>query len=231
MHSPWLTLFVALALSPAAWASPHADLAPLTTVGTTAKYRVTTVEPGNSPLVAEEEWKVAEVKGFGPGHLVTIVITDLDSSGEPAGDRQVEYVVHGTKFYDVSRLERGSRAPDLSPEAIPTWLPLFDVAKLSKPEVTRYPDNPLAYVRHEVQPEFKLDSGTAYKGVVHATRNRGDTETTDEWWYSPKDGVLRIQLQLPSIAGGAKITWERLGGAPAAEPAPKKAKEKSKKKP
>lgn len=209
-----LSVLVALgvwsAASPAQAKGGAKDLDLFTTVGTKWAFDVTEQEPGGSTQTAYEEWHVAKTEPFGSAMKSYIVLSEIDRESGSSMERQVEYAVRGKQFFDISRLEKGRHALSVEEGELDSWIPLMDLSKLGKAAtVVRYPDNPLAYVRYEVVGEFRLPSGTTYKGVVHATRNRGDTETTDDWWYSPSDGVLKIQLKMPEIAGGTTITWVR----------------------
>lgn len=187
----------------------HSGLKAWTTVGENWTFKVTEVEPGGRVSERTEIWKVAEVERFGKAKRVIVVMSEVGEEGSMS-DRQLEYVVDGTKFHDMSRLEKGRRVPDFAPEDLAERIPLFDTSKAGKEaKVSRYPDNALAYVRYQKVGKYTPPGGKEFKDVIHATRRRGDTETQSEWWYSPKQGLVAIKLTLPAIAGGTTMTWSR----------------------
>ena len=124
---------------------------------------------------------------------------------------QAEYIIQGSRIYDVSWLERTRPTDYIEMENLKHHLPLFDAKKASaKAQVVRYPDNALAFIRYEKLAKFKANNGKSYKGVIAAIRNRGETDPTDKWWFHPRHGIIQLELHFPGAGGGGKMTWKRL---------------------
>ncbi|NUN15940.1 MAG: hypothetical protein HUU55_20125 [Myxococcales bacterium] len=184
-----------------------------TTPGTEWSFEVTMSEPGKPNDVHIELWRIAEIKPVGSIQRIFVVVTEEGQDG--LRDTQIEYASDGTKFHDLAWLTRARPAATFDADMLKERLPLFDTsAAKAEAIVTRYPDNPLAYVRYQLLKEFKAKNGKTYNDVIWATRNRGDTEPTDEWWYSSREGIVQIYTKIPEIGGGGEVTWARTDKRP-----------------
>ncbi len=183
----------------------------LVTPGTTWSFVVTIKEGTGSTRTVDATWHIDDVAPFGKGKKVTIVVTERDPSEGSAVDREIEYVIIGSRLYDVGRLEPGRPVEDVSPAELAKWPALIDASKLKKKGATvvRDPRDPLAWTRFERLASFKDRGGTTWKGVIHATHRRGETDTTDEWWYSPRHGIVQLHLSFPALVGGVEMWWQR----------------------
>jgi hypothetical protein len=206
----WTLFAVAFFFSATALAKPHSALKPLLKKGNSWTFERTLLEPGSEPKVNTEIWTVDSTESIGQGATkVIIIIKEMVLPYERF--TEVEYVIKGNKFYDISWLERHRPTPYFSVEELADRIPLFDAKKASKrAEVTRYKDNALAFVRYEKLSKFKANNGKSYSGVIHSMRNRGDTDPTDQWWIHPRNGIIQIELDFPIAGGGGKMTWKRI---------------------
>jgi hypothetical protein len=207
--SIFITLAVAILLSASiAIAKPNAAFRTLTKLGTEWTFERTMNEPGKGPLVNMETWTVQEVEKFGKNAArVVFVVVELTPRERY---HQVEYFVQGNEFFDVHWLDRLRPNPNATLEQAAKMIPLFDVKKASKkPQITRYVEDALAYVRYVKLGRFKASNGKTYRSVIHSERNRGDTFPTDKWWFDTKKGLVQMELHFPGSSGGGTVTWKR----------------------
>jgi hypothetical protein len=206
----WALFSLLFLFGTTAMAKPHSALKPLLKKGNSWTFERTLTEPEADPKVNTEIWTVEDVESLGNGaKKITIVIKELVEPYERF--TIVEYIVQGSRIYDISWLERHRPTPYVSVEELGDRIPLFDAKKASaRAVVTRYKDNALAFVRYEKLKKFKANNGKSYSGVIYAIRNRGDIDPTDKWWFHPRQGIIQIELLFPIAGGGGKMTWKRI---------------------
>ncbi len=191
-----------------AQAKPHKDFRALTKINTEWVFDFVDQTPAGGGETSKQTWTVAEATPMGKG-AVRVILLQLEEKDGRERDSQFEFIIQGSKLYDISWLERTRPTEDVGVGDLPKRSPILDIKKTGKATVIREKGNPRAWVRYEKLKSYKAANGKTYKGVYAFERNRGATENRDQWWYHPKAGILHAVMTVPTLGGGGKFIWKR----------------------
>lgn len=184
---------------------------PLITEGQEWIFDVTAQQPDGTKDTWTERWSVNSVElmeGTGGAKRIYIDIEKPDGGGD-LPETTIELVLKGSALWDVYTLDR-MRPPATRDVAriVANRDPLVDFAKVSaKAIVARKDADPRKFVRFLSTPEARVRQGVVLKDVIEATHARGETDSTETWWFDAKRGIVGIRSQLPVAGGGTLFTW------------------------
>lgn len=208
-------LFAATLLFPASSlaggrAAASAVPRPLVTEGHAWVFDVMAQQPDGTRESWVERWTVNTVEAV-PGTGAKRIYIDVEKpeGGGELPETTIELILMGSALWDVYTLDRLRPPATLDVARILAQRdPLVDFARVSATaSVTRRGEDPRKFVRFVSTPEVTVRPGVTLKGVVEATRSRGETDSTETWWFDGKRGIAGIRSQLPVAGGGTVFTW------------------------
>ena len=179
----------------------------LLTMGQPFVYDVTAVTPGGDNLAWTETWTVSSLDPAGKARRLYI---DIEKEGEgELPETTIELILLGSALYDVHTLDRLRPPPTLDVDTITTkHHPIVDFSKVSsKPVIVRPGADSNRYVRYQHRDKVDVEPGVALTDVIEAQHARGETDSTETWWFDAKRGLVAMQARMPVIGGGTVFTW------------------------
>jgi hypothetical protein len=180
--------------------------APLVTPGTSWTFDVTARQPDGSTESWVEVWTINSVDPEGKVKRLWIDIEKPEGGGD-LPETSVDYLLEGGKLYDMYTLDRLRSPGSREPSVVLKTTPLIDFAKVStKPTVTRIGMDPKKYVRFQKRDKAEV-GGKELRDVIEATHARGETDSTETWWFDAKKGLVAMRTEMPVVGGGTVFTW------------------------
>lgn len=181
---------------------------PLLTEGATWLFDVTARQPDGTTESWTERWTVNSIDAIDGAKRVYIDVEKPDGTGE-LPETTIELVVKGAALWDVYTLDRMRPPPTRDVGRIVAQRPpLIDFARATKaPKVTQPSEDPFRFTRYLKAGEATVRPGLVLKDVYEATRARGETDSTETWWFDATRGLVAMRSQLPVVGGGTVFTW------------------------
>ena len=179
----------------------------LLTVGQSFVFDATAVTPGGDNLSWTETWTVNSVDPAGDARRIYL---DIEKEGEgELPETTIELVLKGSALYDVYTLDRLRPPATLDVVTITTKHdPIVDFSKVGKkPVVVKRGPDPSRFVRYQLRDKVEVKPGVTLTNVIEAQHARGETDSTETWWFDSKRGLVAMQSRMPVIGGGTVFTW------------------------
>lgn len=181
---------------------------PLITQGATWLFDVTARQPDGATDTWTERWTVNSVEVIDGAKRVYIDVEKPDGGGE-LPETTIEIIIKGAALWDVYTLDR-MRPPatrDVS-RIVAQRQPLVDFARATRAAVfARLPGDPARFTRYLLATEATVRPGVVLANVYEATHARGETDSTETWWFDAKKGLVAMRSQFPVVGGGTVFTW------------------------